>query len=156
MCVHLDYMATSAEWNLKSCAYVFMHSNNLMAYSPSAFKSKKKKIPPLYNRLDGNPHYTFLMKYCLILFKKHISFDSIPQAVLSPVLDAGNINIKKTWFLFSWSSKFDSGKRQGNTDLEPSIASAMKWPFESIQRLYRRNSGLCSRRSWKMQYLGWI
>lgn len=44
MCVHLNYMATSAEWNLKSCAYVFMHSNNLMAYSPSAFKSKKKKF----------------------------------------------------------------------------------------------------------------
>ena len=44
VCVPLNYMTTSAEWNLKSCAYVFMHSNKLMAYSPSAFESRKKKF----------------------------------------------------------------------------------------------------------------
>lgn len=42
MQMHLNYMATSAERNLKSYADVFMNSKNLVDYNPRAFWSKKK------------------------------------------------------------------------------------------------------------------
>lgn len=92
---HLNYMATSAEWNLKSCVYVFMPSNNLVGYSPGAFGSKEK-CSPLRNRLrDGNPPCICLMKSCLIFFQLTYSIWFISQALLSSVFDVGNLSIKK-------------------------------------------------------------
>lgn len=93
--------------------------------APVHLEAWKKKSSSLWYRLDGNPPYTCLMKSCLILFKQHVPFDSIPQALLSCVLDAGNINIRKMWFMSSWSSRFGSRERLVDT-----LASAMKWLWE--------------------------
>lgn len=164
MGIHLSYMASSTERNLKSWAYIFMHSNSAVGYISLVHLEARKKLSPLWFRRDGNPPYTCLMQSCLIVFRQRIPFDSIPSALLSSVLDAANINMKKMWFQSSWNSKFCSGERQVHTHLESSIASARKRACEGIGIVQRKEWWTAVERTgrnntwdwfWKMRWNQW-
>lgn len=69
MRLHFNDMATSAEWNLKSCASVFSHGNNWVAYSPGACGSKKNFSVWWTRLLNGNLPCACLMNSWLIFLR---------------------------------------------------------------------------------------
>lgn len=76
-----------------------MHSNDLVGYSPNELEASR--ISLLYDvGLIETFGFFCLMKSYLMFFREHILFDSIPPALLSSVLDAGNINMKRHGILF--------------------------------------------------------
>lgn len=80
------------------------------------------------------------MKSCFMHLREHIPFDSIPPALLSSVLDSGNINTKRFFFAFIRLKNWYCTEANKHSI----IAHAAEWANQSSWRAHREGCWTCA------------